>query len=271
MSELERGILPMVVGGLGNQMFVIAAGYACHRHCGAPLYILQNPLENNKHNLKKRNYNDSVFRYIGKQMACEPNDPRFLNYTTYTLPDGFAPWFPQVVKPGMRLESYFQFYPALQPFENDLRELFIKGLVEQYPLRQEYEAYTFLHIRRGDYLKLPHYHFIQPIEYYQNAINKLHKAKANPCKILVFSDDMEWVRAQDFFKQDFFELYDSDDELETLALMASCKAGAICANSTFSWWGAFLGAYGSRNPVYVPERWINTHVPSLFPKEWNVL
>jgi hypothetical protein len=268
MSELEKGILPIVIGGLGNQMFIVAAGYACHRYCGAPLYIVHNPLENNPHNLKKRKYSDSIFRYIGTHLSHDLKDPIFLNYHKYA-PSGFFPWFPKAVKPGTRLESYFQFYPPLEPFENDLRHLFLKGLQDEYPAQTQYEDYAFLHIRRGDYLKMPEVHFIQPIEYYEKAVQGLH-AKA-PCKILVFSNDMEWVRTQEFFKQEFFELYDSDDELQTLALMASCKAGAICANSTFSWWGAFLGAHSLRNPVYVPEKWISDFVHSLFPEEWNVL
>ena len=59
----------------------------------------------------------------------------------------------------------------------------------------------------------------------------------------------------------------------TLALMSLCKAGAICANSTFSWWGAFLGAHGVRAPVFVPERWIGgDKLPvALFPDEWHVV
>jgi hypothetical protein len=65
---------------------------------------------------------------------------------------------------------------------------------------------------------------------------------------------------------------DIQDELESLALMSLCRKGAICANSTFSWWGAFLGTYGERAPVYVPEKWISDPpIVSLFPPEWIIL
>ena len=90
-------------------------------------------------------------------------------------------------------------------------------------------------------------------------------------KIIVVSDDIEWVKSQDFFKLSIFEIYESNNELETLALMAKCKAGAICANSTFSWWGAFLGAYEKRNPVVVPKYWIREKIECLYPTDWFVL
>jgi hypothetical protein len=51
--------------------------------------------------------------------------------------------------------------------------------------------------------------------------------------------------------------------------MSLCNSAAICANSTFSWWGAFLGAYEMRNPVIVPKKWINEpYAENLIPEEW---
>ena len=56
-----------------------------------------------------------------------------------------------------------------------------------------------------------------------------------------------------------------------MRLMASCDHNVI-ANSTFSWWGAFLGAYESRNPVYVPKEWIFSNTKcQIFPSEWNLI
>jgi hypothetical protein len=141
-------------------------------------------------------------------------------------------------------------------------------ILQQYP---DIHLYVFMHIRRGDFLQF-HRHPIQPIEYYQNCITDLStKQNHTYNKILVFSDDIEWVRQQPFFNNknnDLFEIIETD-EITTMAYMSLCRAGAICANSTFSWWGAFLGAHQTRSPVYVPRNWmLECRIDGLFPDEW---
>lgn len=258
MNTLEKGVIPLVKGGLGNQMFTVAAAYIVHKTSGIPLYILQNP--SNEHNIKKHDYNLNIFKNFGLHLDLPQENAWSLGYRKF-CPGGFSSWHPESISPGTCMDDYFQFYPALQPYEDRLCELFLKGLVMP---EKDYSSYAFLHIRRGDYLKFSNIHYNQSIEYYE-------KASKNFSKILVVSDDMDWVKTQELFKESKFELFESDDELETLAVMASCKVGAIIANSTFSWWGAFLGAYGSRNPVYIPKNWISLPVVSLFPDEWIII
>ncbi len=100
---------------------------------------------------------------------------------------------------------------------------------------------------------------------------KLLRERLAPERIYVCTDDPQWVKSQPFFSDPIFTLVDLPNELDTLALMSQCKYGAICGNSTFSWWGAFLGAFGERAPVIVPKKWINEPVDCLFPKEWIVV
>ena len=55
--------------------------------------------------------------------------------------------------------------------------------------------------------------------------------------------------------------------------MSLCKSGAIIANSTFSWWGAFLGAHESKSPILYPKTYfdnsqMNTHIKKMYPDEW---
>jgi len=150
MTLLEKGFIPCVLGGLGNQMFIIAAAYACHRHSNAPLYIPKNPVSNNKHNKKSLDYLTSIFKYIGNHLNDSDKDHivasgKYLRFT----PGGFAAWNPADVKPGTFLDSYFQYYPAIQPCENDLRFLFLRGLEEFMPTC-DYSAAAFLHVRRRD-------------------------------------------------------------------------------------------------------------------------
>jgi len=254
-----------VVGGLGNQMFIIAAAYACHREHSAPLYILDNPVSNNKHNTNSLDYLKSIFKYVGLHLPQSLTNHIFLesiDYHSYK-PSTFASWNPVDIQPGTLLDSYFQYYPAIKPYEDDLRSLFLRGLEEFMPTRDYSEA-AFLHIRRGDYLQYSNIHYIQPLEYYMKAVALLPGVS----KFIVMSDDIAWVESQEYFKDEKFEVYKSTHELETIAVMSQCKAGAICANSTFSWWGAFLGAYGARNPVIVPAKWISLELVWLFPEEW---
>jgi len=270
-KTLEKGIVPCVVGGLGNQMFIITAGYIAHRYSKAPLYILQNTLENNPHNIKHYNYNDSIFKYFGTHLPISRSDAKvFSDYRKFEPPTGFYPWFPEAIQGGTSMEGYYQFYPPIELFEDEIRNLFLKGLEEYRAKIPDYSNYAFLHVRHGDYLTKADIHYIQPVEYYKVAVDHLLQT-TKVQKILVFSDDINWVKSEPFFSSNIFEIYDSDDELETLAHMTKCTAGAICANSTFSWWGAFLGAHGKRNPVYVPQKWIADLVISLFPKEWTIL
>ena len=258
MNTLEKGVIPLVKGGLGNQMFIMAAAYAVHKKVNIPLYILKNPPS--KHNKKAYDYNKSIFKQFGLHLDLPQEYGYSFGYKQFS-PGGFSAWTPENIGSGICMDDYFQYYPVLKSYEVDLRNLFLSGLSMP---SKDYSSYAFLHIRRGDYLEYKDIHYVQPIEYYM-------KASENFSKILIVSDDNKWVKDQDFFKADKFELFECDDELETLSVMASCKAGAIIANSTFSWWGAFLGAYGLRNLVYAPKQWISLPVVSLFPDEWILI
>lgn len=114
-----------------------------------------------------------------------------------------------------------------------------------------------LHIRRGDYLKADNFHVnLWETDYYRNAVRLFPKEK-----FIVFCkdrqsreqdvNDQEWCRHNiDSLGIDWEFAPDSDDETDDLNLMASCKA-IIMANSSFSWWAAFL----STAQVVAPRKW----------------
>jgi hypothetical protein len=264
-----KGIVPKVYGGLGNQLFIISAAYCTSKALGCPLYLPKNPKNHmNAHNTGI-DYYETILKGIGIHLdESEEIVLQKLKAYDYFNHEGFFSWNPNTIRPGTVLNSYFQFYPALEPFEQTLQSLFLQNL----PMVSVPENTGFLHVRRGDYLNHPNFHFIQPISYYTEALYELMMKTNNTIKkIYIFSDDIEWIKSQTFFQQDLFHIVEEKDELVSLALMTQCNAGAICANSTFSWWGAFLGAHVKRNPVIVPNRWIASQVESLFPEEWIVL
>lgn len=281
-NHREPGIIPVVMGGLGNQMFIIAAAFVVGKTKGYPVYVLENPVSNNKHNHIGQNYNNTIFQHIGIHLPLVEKTEEFIQFArenSYAVDThhGFQPWFPESIPRGCIMSSYYQFYPPLEPYEKELRAVFLKGLARHLAMFESYDCSksAFLHVRRGDYLEHPDIHYAQDFSYYQTACLQLLQRVgfANLHKIYVVSDDMDWVRSQPFFQNSLFTFYETKDELMTLALMSQCKAGAICANSTFSWWGAFLGAHEVRAPVFVPSRWIGgTDTPvALFPDEWTVV
>jgi len=122
-----------------------------------------------------------------------------------------------------------------------------------------------LHVRRGDYLQLPTHHPTCTIDYY-------HKALANfDGKVLVFSDDIDWCRKT--FQDPRFEFVKGNLDYIDLYLMSMCKNNII-ANSSFSWWAAWLNDNKDKK-VIAPKKWfgpaISHNTMDLYPKKWRLL
>ena len=267
-----NGFFPVLIGGLGNQMFILVASWVCGRVHNCPVYLPSTISFSNPHLNSKKDYIQTLFQHFGKVLPVSELQIRtsiITNYKRYK-PRGFGPWFPYEVAPGTTMDSYFQFYPPLAPYEHEIRGLFLKGLQTPTQTPKPNPNQALLHIRRGDYLNHPNYHFLQPMEYYEKAIQIVKEKNPSITHIKIFSDDIAWAKEQKLFteKPDFFSFCEQEDEIDALGEMASCTGGAIIANSTFSWWGAFLGAYSVRAPVVYPSRWIAEDVPELCPKEW---
>lgn len=124
-----------------------------------------------------------------------------------------------------------------------------------------------LHIRRGDYVHnalTNQVHGLCSFDYYKKAVNYITKIVTNS-HFYIFSDDPSWVREN--FKIDYpftvIEHNGATANFEDLRLMSLCQHNII-ANSSFSWWGAWLNIY-ARKIVMAPEKWFND--PSLDAKD----
>jgi hypothetical protein len=121
-----------------------------------------------------------------------------------------------------------------------------------------------LHIRRGDYLNLKDYHPLQSNEYYINAIEQFKDKQ-----FLIFSDDIQWCKTSGLFKP-YSVFYSNRNDYEDLYLMTKCS-GHIIANSSFSWWGAWLGG----NTTIAPKNWFGERGPSnwndIYCENWIIL
>lgn len=265
-------VLPVRKGGLGNQMFQVAAAIVYQEEKGKTVLI---PKEfYNHHNEKKQEYADTVFRRFHHRIDLSFDQPMidyFLSnrlFTKHSISPGFDAWAPEDTSGNVLLHGYFQYYPTLEPHEQRIRELYLEGLKPLVPDYSPSEEFVGIHVRRGDYLKPPHSEWLptQPPEYYQKALEYFDTTSKT---FFIFSDDLEWCKAQSVFQQLPQKVYiDEPDECKTLNLMTMCKGGFICANSTFSWWGAFLGAHELRQPVIVPLKWFKGEIVQLFPKGW---
>jgi hypothetical protein len=129
-----------------------------------------------------------------------------------------------------------------------------------------------LHVRRGDYVNnvanASIYTVCSP-GYYRDAINFLVERISNP-KFFVFSDDMAWVRTHlDIgFPVEYVDHNRGADSYNDMRLMSLCKHNII-ANSSFSWWGAWLNR-SEEKIVIAPKQWFanQTITKDLLPKSW---
>jgi len=143
----------------------------------------------------------------------------------------------------------------------------------------------FLHVRRGDYVATPDHHPVQPIEYYEEALSRFD----SDIPILIFSDTLDWVREQKLFDGERFLLSENhvkypnkimlgDGSVQQslvpywdMCLMSMCK-GAIIANSSMSWWGAWL--QNGAGKVIAPKMWFGSayahyNMNDLIPDSWE--
>lgn len=129
-----------------------------------------------------------------------------------------------------------------------------------------------VHVRRGDYVSLASasaYHGLCTLDYYRRAIQYVAD-RVNSPTLFVFSDDPEWTKAnlQSPFPTHYVDHNSSDKAFQDLRMMSLCRHH-ILANSSFSWWGAWLSC--SRDGlVIVPERWyaVDRPTPDLIPSRW---
>lgn len=121
-----------------------------------------------------------------------------------------------------------------------------------------------LHIRRGDYTINSDRHPVMSLEYYEKCLSYFE----NDRDVLVFSDDPKWCSEQEIFSSDRFLISENNDTYHDLCLMTLCS-DFIIANSTFSWWGAWLANTGN---VLYPTEWfgtaVNNDTKDLFPSKW---
>lgn len=230
-----------LMGGLGNQLFQVAAAYAHSKRTGKTLKISQRILGR-----RQETYWASWFSKLKDAISTRKSG------ITWQEP-GFA--YTPIPANAQVLQGYFQSSRYFQDCADDIRSLFHMDPVpgRHTAILAKKETATVLHIRRGDYIALPEIHGILTVDWYRGACTGL-----DPVDIIVFSDDLAWCRDLDFLQGATF--VDEPDEVVALHLMSQFRHFVI-SNSTFSWWAAWLA--GAKD-VVVPDPWFGVAGPQDF-------
>lgn len=291
-------ILLQQKSGLGNQLFQYAAGlYFAQRH-NATLEIIRESEERAVSFGHPRPFLLSKFRITApvrqrsgwdrtlcstasyKQPVSLP--ARLLSSTHLYKPDFHTDWLFVPELPvtsstkNIYVDGYFQAHQYAKTVEKQLRsELTLRDAPagKNFDALNQIRASEFpvsLHVRRGDYTAIYGGRDALPVAYYQNAIEAMLEYAFDPT-FFVFSDDIAFCRENlpAGPRYIFVDHNGQADAHEDLRLMSSCRHH-IMANSSFSWWGAWLNP----NPdkvVLVPDRWLDPNVPhtDLLPPSWK--
>jgi hypothetical protein len=247
--------------GFGNQIFQYALALALKEQ-GFNSHIL--PSRGNTHSQK--NY-QTLFRLIPHSTDREVPS----NAVSVNKKSGAFDWWDLKELAAfntVKLSGYYQNYRLFKGVIPKLAAELCNTFQTMYgSTTWNPESTAFVHVRRDDYL-LPHAKMYNlQMNYYDEAIDRIQCI--NPgIKFVVVSDDMAWCKAQKWPTIYPVEFFDSSDELKTFWCFLNCKAAAIIANSTFSYWGALLSAHQIGSPIVYPKAWHLEVTPELFPDTW---
>lgn len=126
-----------------------------------------------------------------------------------------------------------------------------------------------IHLRRGDYLDHPKAASVCTEDYYQRAVDRIKDVAGEDTVFYVFSDDIEWAKDNLDLDADlrFVDWNRDDDSHLDMFLMSHCDHNII-ANSTFSWWGAWLNTNEDKT-VIAPDPWRLDTDPKPYPEHWT--
>ncbi len=257
------------LGQLGNQMFQFAATLGVARYTGVTYTI--------------PNHDEVLIDGLGNRLRIElfdcfdikPENTGILKTDYVVAEKGFE--FDSSILSSSRevdytLHGFFQTEKYFKHCARELREqfLFKEQIVDECNdiIEECFDNPIALHIRRGDFLINSDNHYNQSLDYYEKALSKFDSER----QVVIFSDDPQWCVEQKLFESDRFIVSSGNDPYIDLYLMTQCS-DFIIANSTFSWWGAWLA---NRGKVIAPKKWFgpnNSHLNTkdLYPEHWEII
>lgn len=262
-----------LMGGLGNQMFQIAAGWAYAKQQGGRLLLRAKKEESDGRPM----YWASAFHRFQNSVAADSLP--IIKPTVWEPAATEYGALPTLSGLGIRLQGYFQSPKYFEANGAEIRRLFapsaevlakVKGTHGD--LLAMKERVVVVHARRGDYLKAVEHHGVLGVDYYRAAMETMAARVQDAFFLLVCEEPMWFMEAlQDLprLQTNAFSILMEQDEVVTLGLLQQFRH-FIIANSSFSWWAAWLS--GSAD-VIAPRQWFGPTGPKkwedVYCREWR--
>ncbi len=293
-------VIARLMGGLGNQMFQYATARALALRRGAALKFDITGFSEVGSHTERRYELDSLRIHGGPADAVDlgrfgrirragfPRLDRVLRWLRIDRSNGDWPVYREPhfqfdpALPELRAPVYLDGYWQSERYFSDIAALLRQEFTAKAPLDPKNNALAqsidavnavSLHVRRGDYVDNPatnRFHGICSLDYYQRALDYISLRVEAP-HLFVFSDDQQWTRANLRYTAatTFVDVNDPEHGYRDMGLMARCRHHII-ANSSFSWWGAWLNP-SHEKIVVAPDRWFSASrndTRDLIPSSW---
>lgn len=222
-------------GRLGNQLFQIAAGYNYSRKFDKELIICECP-----HQRSRGYYSDNCGKLYKNSIFENFQFSNIESNTTNLTEQNINKFYTGDVSTD-GLIGYFQSLKYFKEFSKEFKKLLIIPDVENNLIKD-----VIFHIRRGDYLGISNAAPICNTDYFEKCFELYSDFNIN-----IITDSIEHVK--DEFRDRNFNMIETGSVMEDLTLV-SMHDRVVCSNSSFSWWGSFLG--NSKKEIIVPPRWM---------------
>jgi len=287
----ERTVCVDLVGGLGNQCFILAAALAYGARTGRTV-ILCTEAETCVSITHRKTHWDSLFHLLPlaqNVQVCKIDSKEYqtLRKAAKTYKEPHFAYAPIPEFSGVNsvcLKGYFQSSQYFKSVESTIAQLFTLSEAQQQQSFRKMHVFAPLfgqqrtvsmHVRRGDYLKpnIQRIHGSVPREYYIDAMQQFDSDTV----FYIFSDDYQWCNNEYAAVDNCVVVPNSFSDIEHFFLMTQCSQGHIMANSTFSRWAAYLEKLDTdkQKQVVTPKQWFGVAGPqdfsSIYELGWKVL
>lgn len=290
-------IIANIVGGLGNQLFQFGAAFALSYRSNQELRVDTTTYQNPKYHNPEGFLLNKLFgldvieaNYIDYLMVLKAAAPLTKVKHRFS-PEKFSSsfwrerelftsesrFFPPYNFKHAYLYGWWQSESYFKDMETELRSALRFNMSEISSEAKELaklicgQLSVSVHVRRGDYVNNPKYSQIYgtcSLDYYRRSM-KFMRDRYPEAVFYIFSDDRSWLMSQDIFSSHYIvQTCEKGGSWNDMYLMSKCSHHII-ANSSFSWWGAWLNEKPDKT-IIAPDKWFadGTLTPDLIPKEW---